>query len=296
VRVEKWYLDCVTADGAGLIGYAARLGWGPLAVRCSETLRWNSVSGPAENRIVLGGAWPVESSKGVQWTNPALKLAGQWRGLQPAMSAVLLHEEAAGRIEWCCTCPAARVTIEVAGTRCEGLGYAEHLVMTLPPARLPLRELQWGRFIAEGQSCAWIRWSGREARTWCFHNGAPVATEFGAGPRGGLPVAEAVRLSAPGGDETLTRSATRLDRSGYSENGISVLNWAGHRLELAPGVTLRSGRVADTVFQGAPLLRRLCPGTLGEVMETKWCSRGVLTDAAGRRHEGWAIHEVAIFP
>lgn len=257
MRVEKWYLDCVTADGAGLIGYAASLGWGPLAVRCSETLRWNSGAGPAENRIVLGGAWPVEASNGVEWTNPALGLAGQWRGLQPAMAAVVLHEEAAGRIEWRCACPAARVTLEVGGTRHEGSGYAEQLVMTLPPARLPVRELHWGRFIAEGQSCVWIRWSGRLARTWCFHNGAAVAAEFGA---------------------------------------ATEVRWPAHRLELASGATLRSGRVADTVFQGAPLLRRLFPSALGNVMETKWCSHGVLTDAAGRRHDGWAIHEVATFP
>lgn len=257
MRVEKWYLDGVTADGAGLIGYAAQLGWGPLSVRCSERLSWAAGPEPAEERLVLGGAAPVASATGVHWRNQALRVEGQWWAQQPAMAMVLLHEEPAGRIEWWCGCPAARVTFDVAGVRREGLGYAERLVMTLPPARLPLRELHWGRFIGEGQSCVWIRWRGPQERAWCFHNGAAVAAEFGAG---------------------------------------SELCWPGHRLELAPGKTLRSGRVSDTVFKDAPALRRLLPRTLGGVSETKWCSRGVLTGPAGRRHEGWAIHEVATFP
>lgn len=257
MRVEKWYLDCVTASGAGLIGYAARLGWSALAVRCSETLRWEGEAGLASNRTVFGGAPPVELPSGVHWDNQALNTRGRWSPFLPGMPRVVLHEEAAGRIEWRCCCPAARVTTEVEGRQFEGLGYAEQLVMTLPPARLPFRELHWGRFLAEGQSCVWIRWAGAVARSWCFHQGRSVPAEHRDG---------------------------------------SELSWPDHRLLLAPGRTLRSGRVVDTVFQGTPFLRRLFPAALGEVVETKWCSRGVLTDDRGQPHHGWAIHEVAHFP
>lgn len=257
MRFEKWYLDAVAADGSGMIGYVARASWGPLAVRCSETLRWPAGEGAVEDRLVLGGAGPDTSASGVQWRSPKLGIAGQWQRVRPALAAVVLHEEAAGRIEWSCGCPAAGVTVDAAGGRWEGLGYAEHLVLTLPPGRLPLRELQWGRFIAEGQSCVWIRWLGPLARAWCFYQGEAAPAEFDDGPG---------------------------------------LRWPGHRLELTPGKTLRHGRVADTVFTRAPALRRILPAALGQIRETKWCSRGVLTDAAGRRHEGWAIHEVAIFP
>ncbi|MBM3853826.1 MAG: hypothetical protein FJ399_11830 [Verrucomicrobia bacterium] len=128
--------------------------------------------------------------------------------------------------------------------------------MTLPPGRLPLRELHWGRFLAAGESCVWIRWRGPSERQWFFHSGRAV---------------EGVVLEGDG------------------------LRWPGHRLHLERGVTLRSGRVGETVFPRAGFLRRLMPEALIHVQETKWCSRGVLVDEHGGRHEGWAIHEVAVF-
>jgi hypothetical protein len=257
VRVEKWYLDCVNADGAGMIGYAARLNWGVFALRCSETLVWGSGQQPAVNRTVLGGALPVESPTGVEWHSRAVNADGRWRQSGAGMSSVVLYEEEAGRIEWRCCCPAAQVEVDVGGVRREGLGYAEQLIITLPPSRLPLRELHWGRFVGETQSCVWIHWGGALERSWCYHDGSLVAA----------------------------------DRSGANE-----LGWNGHRLRLSPGRTLRSGRVAETVFKRTPFLRRFVPSALGDVVETKWCSRGVLTAARGQRHEGWAIHEVANFP
>jgi hypothetical protein len=257
VRVEKWYLDCVTAEGAGLIGYAARLSWGPLAVRCAETLAWTTDDQPAQSRTVLGGALPTLTSEAVRWQCPAVQARGRWTRLGSGMPAVILHEEAAGRIEWTCYCPFARAEVFVGTQRCEGFGYAERLVLTLPPARLPLRELCWGRFIAEGHSLVWIRWRGPLARSWVFHNGIPVEAALTA------------------------------------EDEIT---WEGHRLHLTAGHTLRTGRVINTVGQNAPWLRWLMPAVWRRVEETKWCSRGVLADAQGRPHSGWAIHEVALFP
>ena len=257
MRVEKWYLDCVTADGAGLIGYAARLGWGPLALRCSETLVWGADPRPPVNRTVLGGSLPKGSADGIEWENRAVAAAGRWSRVGAALPAMVLHEEAAGRIEWRCVCPAARVSVAVGGEPREGLGYAEQLILTLPPGRLPLRELHWGRFVGEDESCVWIRWVGAGARSWCFHRGTSVVAE--------------------------SRAAHEL-------------TWHGHRLRLDEVRTLRSGRVAETVFRDTPWLRRFLPVSLGEVVETKWCSRGVLSDADGKECQGWAIHEVAHFP
>ncbi len=257
MRVEKWYLDCVADDGAGVIGYAARLRWGVLALRCSETLVWGAPDAPAADRLVLGGALPGATAESIQWGNTKLAVAGRWRPVAAGLPAVVLHAEAAGRIEWRCVCPAAEATMALAGERRAGRGYVEQLVVTLPPGRLPLRELHWGRFIAAGQTCVWIRWAGAVARRWCWHNGQAVAAELADGP---------------------------------------TLAWAGHRLEWGPGRTLRSGRIADTVLGSRPWLRRWLPAGWREVRESKWCSRAALTDAAGRRHEGWAIHEVVHFP
>ncbi len=257
MRVEKWYLDCVTADGAGMIGYAARISFGPLALRCSGTLRWHDGDQGAVNRTVLGGQLPTATPAGVSWHNQAVDAHGEWTARGVGLPAIVLHEEAAGRIEWTCFCPASQAVVNVDGEPREGLGYAERLVMTLPPAQMPIRELRWGRFIADGQSCVWIRWRGPKERSWCFHNGRPV-------------------------DAAMPDSRT--------------LAWGGHRLDLGPGTNLRAGRIADTAFQHSGLLRRLVPAAVRDIEETKWCSRGVLTDTNRREHAGWAIHEVALWP
>ncbi len=257
MRVEKWYLDCVADDGTGMIGYAARVSWGPLAVRCSETLHWRAGDLVARCRIALGGRLPVSSPDGVAWSSPALQARGRWRPPGYEMPPAILHEEAAGRIEWNCLCPAAPAAVGVNGDHFEGFGYAERLVMTLPADRLPMRELRWGRFISRDESCVWIRWRGPVERNWCYHNGQAV-------------------------------DAVMPD--------FHQLEWSGHRLKLSRGTTLRTGRIADTAFNEAGLLRRLLPAAVLDLEETKWCSPGVLIDAHGRDHAGWAIHEVAIFP
>ena len=253
---EKWYLDCVTPEGAGMIGYVARLGWGSLGLKLAETLCWNATGGGCD-RLALGGSWPVESPDEVHWESAAARTEGRWRRLAPGLAPTVLHAEPAGRIEWTCCCPAARATVLVHRTRYDGLGYAEHLRMTLPPERLPLQELHWGRFIAESQTCVWIRWGGRAESRWFFHNG------------------QAVDAAVLAGDD---------------------LTWPGYRLHLERGVAVRSGRLGETVFQRAAFLRHLVPAGLVNVRETKWCSRGVLAEEGGRRHAGWAIHEIAVFP
>jgi hypothetical protein len=74
------------------------------------------------------------------------------------------------------------------------------------------------------------------------------------------------------------------------------LAWGRHRLQLEPGTTIRTGRVADTAWHGAGVRRWLLPERVRGIQETKWCSRGTLIDPQGRAHPGWAIHEVATFP
>jgi hypothetical protein len=170
VRVEKWYLDCVNGDSSGFIGYAGRVGLGGLAVNFSEALCWQADGLATPGRIAFGGALPVASADGIDWSSRALDAVGHWRPIVPGMPAEILYEEKAGRIEWTCFCPAARARINVEGKAYEGWGYAERLVITLPLTKLPIKELHWGRFIADTQSCVWIRWIGPAERSYCFHN------------------------------------------------------------------------------------------------------------------------------
>jgi hypothetical protein len=257
MQIEKWYLDVVTPEGSGMIGYFARVSLGPLRLRCTETVQWRAGDLAAQSRIVLGGTLPTAGSDGVRWHSPAASVEGRWRSRVNAIPTMVLHKEAAGRVEWTCFCPAAETTVKIGRDQWEGSGYAERLVMTLPPARLPIRELRWGRFISGEEHCVWIRWRGPVVRRWCVHNGRSVAAA--------MP-------------------------------DLHELAWKGHRLQLDHGTTLRTGCVAETALKGAGLLGWLLPASVRNLQETKWCSRGVLTDGHGGKHRGWAIHEVAVFP
>ncbi|MEI6107656.1 MAG: hypothetical protein WCR49_11655 [Opitutae bacterium] len=256
MRIEKWYLDCVTPTGAGIIGYSARVSAGPLAVRLSETVQWPADEAVRHQCTALGGALPVESADGLAWNNVAVAAQGTWQPIRSGIPTEILHEESAGRIEWTCLYPAARASVSAGSTQYDGLGYAERLVLTLSLTRLPLRELHWGRFITETQSFVWIRWRGPVERSWCFHNGQAVV-------------------------------ATQLGRT---------VSWPGHTLELAPGVILRSGPISYNPSRQNRWVHQLMPSVIRRLDETKWCSAGTLTDATGLEHSGWAIHEVVIFP
>lgn len=240
-----------------MIGYFLRVRLGPLTLRCAETLQWRAGEPAAQCRIAFGGRPPAAVSDGVRWRSPTVGVEGRWRARVNPIPTIVLHSEPAGRIEWTCVCPAAEAIVKIGRERWEGSGYAERLVMTLPPARLPIRELRWGRFISGEEHCVWIRWLGPVGGRWCLHNGQPVET-------------------------TLADS--------------HALAWKGHRLLLEPGAVLRAGCLADTALQGAGLLGWLLPASVRRLHETKWCSRGALIDAHGRERRGWAIHEVAVFP
>jgi len=256
MRIEKWYLDSLTPDGAGVIAYAARVAFGPVAANFSEGLEWRAGNPSVRGRTVFGGRLPAASAEEILWEHRALGIAGSWRSGPAPIPTVVLHAEPAGTVEWTCLRPAASTLVQVGRERRDGQGYAERLVLTLPPHRLPIRELRWGRFIGEEHSCIWIRWQGPAVRNWCFHNG------------------NLVDASMP---------------------DLNLLTWPGHRLCLEPGIVLRTGRIAVTALRGLGPLRWLLPASLRRLQETKWCSPGWLTDASGRRHDGWAVHEVAIF-
>ena len=257
MRIEKWYLDSVTPEGAGVIAYTARFNLGPFALRCSEVLDWQAGGPSACSRVAFGGPLPTTAPDKVRWTNSAMQIEGEWLSGQSAIPPVVLHKGPAGQIRWSCLRPAAQTMVRIGPGRRDGLGYAERLALDVSPGKIPIGELRWGRFIAAEHSCVWIRWQGPVQRNWCFHNGLPV---------------EAVMPD------------------------IHLLTWPGHRLQLDHGIVLRNGRIADTAFKGMGLLRWFLPSSLRNLQEIKWCSPGILTNADDRQHHGWSIHEVVVFP
>jgi hypothetical protein len=249
--LSKWYLDAVGETGEVFIGYRAALRWRKLAVAYASILTADE-GGVRSSATLLPRGEPNLFEGAVAWTEPGLAVAGTWRGtLAPIVRT--LYESPEGAVVWRCLVPSAQAAIRCGEIELRGFGYAEQLSMTIPPWRLPIDALRWGRFFAPGRSLVWIDWESREGRrTWVFVDGKEVRGEV-------------------------------------SEEGIL---FEGGKLRLpVPGrLTLRDGRLSH-LLRNLPLPRPLFLRALA-IHETKWRTSAVLELGAGAPESGWAIHEI----
>ena len=257
--LSKWYFDCVAEDGRAFIGYLAELCWKSLTIHYQSVLLHSDSKG-TQTRFSLRRATPPSvSGSALAWKSSPLRLEGTWTALDPPVRATILDSDA-GTIEWHCLQPRATASVRVgkAASIC-GLGYAEHLRMTIPPWRLPLKELRWGRFLSATDSLVWIDWRGPYSRQVVFHNGAEKQAE------------------------RITEQQVMLnDRS-------AILNFE-------ECFVLREGALAKTALAKIPNLQRLFPQSVLGIRECKWKSRAVLHRSGTPDSHGWAIHEVVQWP
>ncbi|MGO8759853.1 MAG: hypothetical protein ACLQG3_17175 [Terracidiphilus sp.] len=244
----KWYLDCVTASGEATILYSARVRWRALRLSYSSTI-WTDGE-TTRTLSSMRGARVTSSDKSIAIDAPALGLKGQWTATAAPFEQTV-YENASGSVVWNCLQPAATVRLSVGGRELAGLGYAECLTLTLPPWRLPMRHLKWGRFVSESDALAWIDWQGPYSTSLVLHNGSELANPS------------------------------------ISNTEISC---AGMTLHIREPVSIRSGRVGKTILPGAPALAKIFPKSLFNIDERKWRSRGLL-ETPDRQSRGWAIHE-----
>jgi len=256
-RFTKWYFDCVAEDGHAAIGYWASLAWRGL------DLHWQNVTLYAPGRTPVGRSSLAASPPphaalgtitcGMRSLDCVVNIESRQRPIEEC-----LFESDEGRVEWRVDAPAAAVSFELPGfAAVRGAGYAERIFMTIPPWRLPIRELRWGRWIdpAARRSVVWIDWRGTSPCSWVFVDGirAPTAVVTEQGPSAG---------------------------------SVKVL--------LGEGRTLHARAFADVAATIAPL-RKILPKSLLALRETKWCSAGTRWDEGAAAQPGCAIHEVAVF-
>jgi hypothetical protein len=255
--LTKWYIDCVDSTGRAGIAYWASLSWRTVA------LTWHSVSvyepggAPLERTSLVPVRAPEHRDGVITWRTRALDSELECT-TRSSPIAVRLLDQPCGTIDWRCEAPASRNRLEVAGhAPLLGCGYAEQLVLTALPWRLPIDELRWGRWISADaeHSVIWIDWRGEMPRTWLFVDGVE---------RHGATVSDADVVA-----------------------GDSVLTLNGRR-------TLHARALGD-VIGSIPALGKLLPAPLFALSETKWCSNGTFRDRDVRPLGGWAIHEVARF-
>ncbi|MGD0667955.1 MAG: hypothetical protein ABSB23_10350 [Bryobacteraceae bacterium] len=251
-RLSKWYLDCVSDSGDATILYTGAVRWGSFCLNYSSVLE--SAAGAVTTRRSLRAVEePVLAGDSLHWRSGSLRIEGDWSADSAPLRA-MVFSSGAGIVEWHCLMPRARARI---GAR-QGLGYAEHLTMTIAPWRLPLRTLRWGRFLSASEWAVWIDWQGEFTRTLVYRNGREAGT--------------------------------------VSIEDARIVFDDGTRLVLDRSLVIREGPLGLTALSGIPGIRALAAGRLLRATESKWRSRARLEREGAPPVEGWAIHETVEWP
>lgn len=247
-------MDCVDAEGGVVIAYWTSLVWRRLSLTWHSVARYDPDGAHQTRTSVARCGPPLRSAEAIFWEAARLRCAVDLRPRQPAMATVPLHE----RVEWTCVAPAAAATINFPGRPpIHGTGYAEFMVMRVPPWRLGIRQLRWGRWISAdaSRSAAWIGWTGDPTHRWVFVDGKRAAQD------------EISDVAIDVGDATLVLG----DRRTLHDRTL--------------GRTL--GRV--------PALRAVVPKAMLSLRETKWLRSGALCSRGAPPIAGTVIDEVAVF-
>ncbi|HUI57109.1 MAG TPA: hypothetical protein VLY04_19170 [Bryobacteraceae bacterium] len=258
-ELSKWYADCVSESGDALILYSAELRWRGLAIHYANLLT-HRADRPGSSRFSLRQQPPPAVRDGcIEWKSRAWHAEGIWNEAGIGLRETLF-DSPAGRLEWECLVPRAAALLRVRGEQpLRGWGYVEHLRLSLPPWRLPMRQLRWGRFINATDGLIWIDWRGPYNRQVVYHNGAPARAES------------------------------------IGDREIVLADGAG-MFSLDCGAVLREGLLGSTALAVLPNLDRLFPSRVLRIHERKWLSRAVLRRPGQPDSTGLAIHEVVEWP
>ena len=230
------------------VGYCARLRCGRFSVPYASVLETTG------RRHALVGADPFLPDAGeVLLRVPALDIHASWRRSSPGLHKVV-YQSHDGSVDWQCLVPRGAASVG----RFEGLGYVDRLRLTIPPWRLPIRRLRWGRFLSPGHSLIWIDWQGDFSSRTVFLDGGEA-------------------------------SALEID-----DDSLSLAD--GTRATFDRGLVIRRGALGSTVLGAIPGLQRIAPARIFQVEECKWRSRSSLEIPGEAVDHGWSIHEVVNWP
>lgn len=252
--LSKWYLDLTTDAGEVLIGHTGYFRWPSIYLNCSSVSRSSPGGSTIQSTSLRFNPEPVAGDRGVAWSHPALHVTGEWTPDSASLGETI-YASIEGVVEWHCLMPRARVRTDQG---LMGLGYVEHLWITVAPWKLPIDKLRWGRFLTDTMFVVWMDWLGPYHRRLVFRNGRK----------------EHVRHMED-------------HRIEFEDGAV---------LRLQPARVLRSGPIGRTALQSIPGVHADCPARLLAIHETKWLSEGHYEASGEATQKGWALHKRALWP
>jgi hypothetical protein len=251
-ELSKWYLDCVTDSGNVSIAYVGDLHWGPVHLHYSSLLR-SEGNVVTQHNSLRKPSMPAPNGNSISWNSDHFNFFAVWQAdSREVRETVFTSEE--GSVEWCSLMPRAKVRAK----NDSGLGYVEHLTMTIAPWKIPIENLRWGRFGSPSDWIVWIDWHGDSSKRILYRNGKAA-------------------ISSTLDDQQIT----------FDD---------GSRLTMDRSLTLRNGPLGATALSSIPGVSKTFPARLLEVNECKWRSRARFEYPGRSPVEGWAIHEIVNWP
>jgi hypothetical protein len=259
--LEKWFLDFVTDEGEAYIFYAAKMRWHKITVPYKSVLHYSPATGKMHRARFNNVRFPLIKDKTISWKDSALKVDGIWEARADSLNAQLFAS-VEGRLEWNCFQPTSMVKVKVGDIDLNGLGYAEQLILTVEPWKIPMKELRWGRFVSATDSLLWIEIKSEQTKQWIWFNGE------------------------------------KADNAIVSDTEI-IIQSVDIRLKLENRQVIESekkiNQVVKRMLRFIPGFKHSIPFNFLSAEEYKWISRGSLYKNGLPEGEGWVIHEYIDF-
>lgn len=260
-HLSKWFLDFVGGNREAMIFYAAKLTWYGWSTTYTSWLSYDAISGVRLKSRFRNIQVPQIKDKLITWENTKFGLSGIWESLAEMIEARIFDSEE-GYLDWKCYQPASKVKLRINDRILEGRGYAEQLVLTVPPWKIPMNELRWGRFGSDENNLVWIELREKEKQQWLWLNGDKIES----------CIIEDDHVSLPDMDLVL-----HLDRGVVLESEKKIFSVVQKLIHYIPG------------------FNKVIPISFLMADETKWLSKGQLQTPNKTLSNGMAIHELVNF-
>lgn len=259
--LDKWFLDLIGEKGEAMIFYAAKFNWGPFGVPYTSCICYHPDTGVNTISRYRHVNMPVKVKNLITWNDKGFNIEGLWEARDTPLEA-RLYDSNEGYLDWRCYQPASEVQLRINNQLLKGRGYAEQLILTAPPWKIPMDELRWGRWGSERNAIVWIELRAADTKQWLWVNG----------------------------DST---------ENNYIENDLLKIPDKKLTLKLNQKVLLESEKkissVMDKLNKYLPGFKKLIPVRFLRADEKKWLSEGILYDEFDRAEAGMAIHELVNF-
>ena len=248
--LDKWYAD-VVKDGEVTVLYRARLTLGLLNLGYQAKL-----DDKGQRTSDLSANEPKDGLPEILATSSQLRFRKNRETItwdQVQSRPITLWTDGQRRVDWNPIVLNAPVQGKLIGR-----GYAERLSLDIPPWRLGIERLWWGRFCGETHSLVWIVWEGQIQKRLALLDGTDIGIES------------------------------------ISEANVCARN--SYRLDMSETTLFMNEAIGSGALSGMPWAQNIAPLRFLSGIERKWVGTGTLYRSGAVADRGSVVFERVDWP